>query len=363
MRKIKSNFKCRLCNSSNIAKINLSLPRAISPFLSREKTWKNFYCPRCNSISHFLKKKKNLIKYSDSSYRKSSNFQADRPSSPISLPWSTITSLRSSHISKLIEKFNISDKFNCKNINLLDYGGYNGFTSYGLKSFFNIEDITVADLDPNGLKIASSLGMKAVNLHKSVLSKNIKNKFDLCISVHVFEHLKKPEVALGEIHKCLKDNGILYVEVPNLFGSFLTDPAHLLSFSKEGLKNLISNNGFKIIKIGFIRTPKEAIKYGYPYSNWRECIYCIAKKETYLNLMRKKSKKGKILKPKEIIYSKKKFLAKLAVSNFFFTLTYPYNLLNFILNLLKRFIIEIIRSFLSLSSSLFFLFINLFKND
>ncbi len=363
MRKIKSNFKCRLCNSCDLIKINLSLPRAISPFLSRDKSWKNFYCPRCNSLSHFQKKKRNLVKYSDSSYRKSSNFEANRPASPISLPWSTITSLRSSHISKLIENCSLTEKFNCKKINLLDYGGYNGFTSYGLKSYFNIDDITIADLDPNGLKIASSLGMKVVNLHKSVLSKNIKNKVNLCISVHVFEHLKKPADALGEIHKCLKDDSILYIEVPNLFGSYLTDPAHLLSFSKEGLKHLISNNGFKIIKLGFIRTPKEAIKYGYPYSNWRECIYCIAKKENSLNSIRKKLRKGNIIKPKEIMYSKKKFLAKLAMSNFLFTLTYPYNLLNLILNLLKRFVIEIIRSIFSISSSLFFFFINLFKND
>jgi len=194
-----NNIKaCRVCGSDNTYQFNLSLPRLLSPYLYRSNNWHNRFCQDCMAVSHYPKEAKNLVKYADSSYRKEQSNA--RPQSPISLPWSTITSLRSKHISKLLkgtEKF--LDIIKDKSISLLDYGGYNGFTSYGLKSYLDINRIIIADLDPNGLSIASALDMETVNLSKYKANEYTKEDIDLCVCVQVLEHLEKPSKQLLHI--------------------------------------------------------------------------------------------------------------------------------------------------------------------
>jgi SAM-dependent methyltransferase len=64
--------------------------------------------------------------------------------------------------------------------------------------------------------------------------------FDVIICLHVLEHLREPVEALKRMHQWLRDDGILYLEVPNLgdaalkgFEQFHFD--HLCGYSRDNL--------------------------------------------------------------------------------------------------------------------------------
>ena len=41
-------------------------------------------------------------------------------------------------------------------------------------------------------------------------------KFDVVFLLQVFEHISNPQNLLNQIKKCLNENGIIYIEVPNI---------------------------------------------------------------------------------------------------------------------------------------------------
>ena len=79
--------------------------------------------------------------------------------------WENIASLLENHI----------DKVNIKKSNYLDFGGYNGLTAFGLRDFFNLKNVTVADLDLKGLNFAKNLGFSTIDLSKVTIPKNYYN--------------------------------------------------------------------------------------------------------------------------------------------------------------------------------------------
>ena len=88
-----------------------------------------------------------------------------------------------------------------------------------------------------------------------------ENFFDNVVMLNVLEHIKEDQRALCEVHRMLKKNGLLIIEVPS--GSFLYDDydVKLLHFRRYDMKDLInklSNAGFKIEKkthLGFLAFP------------------------------------------------------------------------------------------------------------
>ncbi|MBI2082687.1 MAG: class I SAM-dependent methyltransferase [Deltaproteobacteria bacterium] len=98
-----------------------------------------------------------------------------------------------------------------------------------------------------------------------------QQNFDICILSNVLEHLKNPFVVLEEIHRQLKDDGLLVIIVPNLFlhllvgrlrqwlgksDPFLIEkkppplvafdaPLHLTAFSPGTLKKMLAKAGYQ----------------------------------------------------------------------------------------------------------------------
>jgi len=83
--------------------------------------------------------------------------------------------------------------------------------------------------------------------------------FDLITMWHTLEHLPSPIESLQEIHRLLKNNGSLLIEVPNsvsivakVFGSnwFAWDlPRHLYHFSPVSLSRMLTRAGFRVVSI------------------------------------------------------------------------------------------------------------------
>ncbi len=73
---------------------------------------------------------------------------------------------------------------------------------------------------------------------------------DLILLVHVIEHFSSPRRALTHIHSLLADDGLFYVECPNLTGPFATFArmfhyAHIYNFSHQTLIALARECGFE----------------------------------------------------------------------------------------------------------------------
>lgn len=96
------------------------------------------------------------------------------------------------------------------------------------------------------------------------------NFFDAILFTHVIEHLKRPLKLGNEIHRVLKEGGVIFVEAPNWTSvlvpsigfkreqhnpfNFFDDPTHLRPWSKQGLFEFIFNNcKLQVVKIGTVR--------------------------------------------------------------------------------------------------------------
>ncbi len=96
------------------------------------------------------------------------------------------------------------------------------------------------------------------------------NMFDVVVCSHVIEHLQHPDIALAEIWRVLKQNGILYLEAPsqrsvfvpsfsgvnkssNIPINFWDDPTHIRPYSQNSLENLCNSVNLSPIKSGYVR--------------------------------------------------------------------------------------------------------------
>lgn len=75
-------------------------------------------------------------------------------------------------------------------------------------------------------------------------------KFDLVTMAHVLEHLPDPVGYLkGMRGDFLTQDGCLMVEVPNLYAHDCFEVAHLVSFSRHTLRQVLRRAGFRVVRI------------------------------------------------------------------------------------------------------------------
>ena len=90
------------------------------------------------------------------------------------------------------------------------------------------------------------------------LQENKEERFDLISMSHVLEHLTDPVAYLSELRRSwLNPDGWLFLEVPNLYGHFSYEVAHLFSFTSHSLEQVIRKAGFRVIQL---------VKHGQPRS-------------------------------------------------------------------------------------------------
>lgn len=109
------------------------------------------------------------------------------------------------------------------------------------------------------------------------LSSYFTKKFDLILSLAVFEHLAMPWVVAQEIARLLKVGGYVFIETHYSYSSH-ERPWHFFQFSEEALKVLFSEKmGFRCIEAG-VSNPIVGFfsEYASPYLRYKPVpgLYC-----------------------------------------------------------------------------------------
>lgn len=157
---------------------------------------------------------------------------------------------------------------------LLDVGCGNGkFLSMAKAMGWEVVGV---DFDELAVDAARKAGLTVV--HGDVFSISDYNGFDYITCSHVIEHVHHPRDFLKHIFFLLKPNGKFWLETPNIqsYGhdQFRADwrglepPRHLVLFSNNALRELLSQTGFhdihvpevNIFQVPFIFAASDAIK-------------------------------------------------------------------------------------------------------
>ena len=161
---------------------------------------------------------------------------------------------------KIIEPcFNVSQKRIIRELKkyklvgkTLDIGCGNGqFVSLLLEEGYDAMGI---EKNPDAEKF-SDPDVKGIIFYRELADCRFKDStFDIITMFHSLEHVSSPGPLLEEIEKLLKDDGVLYISVPNihfweffLFGPYhynLEVPRHLYFFNKKTLKKFLLRYGF-----------------------------------------------------------------------------------------------------------------------
>ena len=152
-----------------------------------------------------------------------------------------------------IKKF-LNFFYNCKNHpgKILEIGCFDGYVIKELarKNW----DVYGCDPSPSINNVIKIFGKKKIK--KTFFSSTTypKKCFDAIIFRNLLEHIYDLNGFLYNVNQSLKNNGKIFIDVPNLkeiiklggFGLFFHQ--HISYFSLETLRRLLSNNGFKVNK-------------------------------------------------------------------------------------------------------------------
>lgn len=100
-------------------------------------------------------------------------------------------------------------------------------------------------------------------------------RFDVVIAVSVWEHLRRPWVAMESVHDIMFSEGLLYIATHQTF-PLHGYPDDYYRFSDQALRTMAEDAGFEVVEVGY--TYPCSIVPGVEIERWNEAA------ESYLNV-------------------------------------------------------------------------------
>lgn len=236
-------MKCLICGEN----------KKISPFL-KKGDFIYFKCRNCSFIFQYIENRSSVLQ---DIYNKKENFSSYFNNYKIYIAHFI-------RILKSIERFKKTGK-------ILDIGCGIGLFLYMAK---------IRKWQEYGIEIsnyASDFALKKLKLNvtnTNSLGAFSDNCFDVIILNHVLEHLENPLLILSSVEKKLKEDGILFIGVPNIYGvlpkvmknkwNLLQPHQHIYQFTPKSLKLLLKKFGFKPVNL---HTENRVFGYKFKFLN------------------------------------------------------------------------------------------------
>ncbi len=133
---------------------------------------------------------------------------------------------------------------------IVDFGAYQGMFLYAARKAWNCQTIAT-DYNVEGIAFAkAALGIDEAKPTVDIYSDSFAHKTKYAVLVHVFEHLREPLRFLEHLKSnVLEPDGLVYLEIPNLLASPLSDPTHFIMYSPNGLKKIMARAGFATLAL------------------------------------------------------------------------------------------------------------------
>lgn len=131
-----------------------------------------------------------------------------------------------------------------------DFGAGHGFWIDFLKKEKRIHASGV-EIEEGASSFAASCGHEVI--HSDFMELSLPQKYNVITVCDVLEHLENPLKALKKCHESLNDQGLLYIQVPNVvglkypFNDQLGLPHHLWQFDPKSLFALINKADFEMV--------------------------------------------------------------------------------------------------------------------
>ncbi|KKT74719.1 MAG: Methyltransferase type 11 [Candidatus Nomurabacteria bacterium GW2011_GWA1_46_11] len=110
------------------------------------------------------------------------------------------------------------------------------------------------DINPRAVNEGKKRGLKVWK--RDGQRSGFKNEyFDVVRAKDVLEHLDKPQRLVAEVRRILKKRGLFVIHVPTQFSTvypitnFWDDYTHIRPFTRRAIRQLLTDNDFKIILI------------------------------------------------------------------------------------------------------------------
>lgn len=138
-------------------------------------------------------------------------------------------------------------------LKILDIGCGEGGVMKNLKDLISHSSIFGYTLDTGKPSIDPTLNIIYQNVETGKGERD-PNRYDLIVMSHVVEHFYNPVKTLTTIKDSLKDDGIVYIEVPSFINGEVRVPTifcpeHISFFTIDSLSVLLNQCGYEIVKV------------------------------------------------------------------------------------------------------------------
>lgn len=236
------HIHCDLCGSNDYEHVLTSEDIAVIKIIS-DTTFNIVRCKKCGLFYINPRPKKDLLfRFYDETFRNESNpywsFEKEH-------------SIKSKNYLQKISKYSRRGR-------IIDVGCGDGSLLKVAKDN-NWETIGVEVSEPAAKRAMNEFGLK-IFIGELEEAKYPDAYFDVVVMHEVLEHLYSPQKELNEVNRILKNEGLLYIRVPNIkFGFWVFHkpkkiPAmdiirHFYGFSPKTLKKMLHSTGFEIVKL------------------------------------------------------------------------------------------------------------------